>query len=259
MDTLPDLPWIAGLLACLALAASAWALSLPLRNIAVVDAFWGPMVVAPALVATLRLPATGPRAGAVLLLAGAWAVRLAAYMAWRAHGQPEDRRYQAIRARNQPNFELKSLYLVFGLQALLAWIVSQPLVAAVASPRGWQALDVLGVGVFLAGFAWESIADWQLVRFRAGVARRGQVLDTGLWRYSRHPNYFGECCAWWGLWLVAAGAGAAWTIASPALMTFLLVRVSGVPMLERDQLARRPAYADYQRRTNAFIPGPPRP
>jgi steroid 5-alpha reductase family enzyme len=133
-----------------------------------------------------------------------------------------------------------------------------PLAGAIASPLSWNALDAIGVAVFAAGFAFEAVADAQLARFKSNPAQGGRVLDWGLWRYSRHPNYFGECVLWWGLWLVAAAAGAWWTVVSPLLMTFLLLRVSGVSLLEQDIGERRPSYREYMRRTSAFVPGRPR-
>jgi steroid 5-alpha reductase family enzyme len=187
-----------------------------------------------------------------------WAIRLSVHITLRHHGQPEDHRYQAIRQRNQPHFEWKSLYLVFGLQALLAWLVALPLIAVVLCPAPWHWLHVAGMALFTFGFLFEAIADAQLQRFRNDPAQRGKVLDTGLWHFSRHPNYFGECCVWWGLWLLAAAAGAWWTILSPLLMTVLLLRISGVRLLEADIGKRRPAYVDYMRRTSAFVPWQPR-
>lgn len=167
-----------------------------------------------------------------------------------------DRRYQKIRA-NHPPFWIKSLYVAFGFQAGLAWIVALPFMAIVrdsASPGGWHAV---GLALAAFGIAYESIADWQLERFKQGAGSHGRVLDTGLWRYSRHPNYFGECCAWWGFGLVGLAAGAWWALASPVLMTVLLLKVSGVTLLERDIGERRPEYARYVLATNAFLPGKP--
>jgi steroid 5-alpha reductase family enzyme len=248
---------LAGLAVSAALAVAVWAASVKLRDVSIVDGVWSLLVFVPAAVAAVVLDG-GPRAAVVLGLSGLWALRLAAHITSRHWGEPEDRRYRAIRARNQPRFELKSLYLVFGLQALLGAIVALPLQAAVASTAPWQPLDVLGLAVFAAGFAFETVADGQLARFKADPAQRGRVLDRGLWRFSRHPNYFGECCVWWGLWLVALAAGAWWTVVSPLLMTLLLLKVSGVTLLEKDIGERRPDYTDYVARTNAFVPGRPR-
>jgi steroid 5-alpha reductase family enzyme len=144
----------------------------------------------------------------------------------RNHGQPEDRRYQKIRANNQPNFAFKSLYIVFGFQALLAWIVALPFLAIVRL-QDLGVLSLLGALIAAVGIVFEAVADAQLESFRVNAANKGRVLDTGLWRYSRHPNYFGECCVWWGFGLMALSTGAWWALASPLLMTLLLLKVSG--------------------------------
>ena len=124
---------------------------------------------------------------------------------------------------------------------------------------GLGPLDGVAIALFAVGLFFEAVGDWQLTRFKADPANRGRVLDHGLWRYTRHPNYFGDATLWWGLYLFAVAAGGAWTIFAPALMTFLLLRVSGVTLLERSMRATKPAYADYVRRTSAFFPRPPKP
>jgi steroid 5-alpha reductase family enzyme len=243
----------------IALAASAtWVVSLLRRDVSIVDSLWALMIALGGWAYALEADPIGPREALVLGLTSLWALRLSGHITWRNWGHGEDRRYQAIRARNQPRFEWKSLYLVFGLQAVLAWIVSLPLMAALAggTPLGW--LDGLGFGLWLFGIAHEAVADWQLARFKADPANAGQVMDRGLWRYSRHPNYFGEFCVWWGAWLVALAGGGSWTVVSPLLMTLLLLKVSGVALLEQDIGEHRPAYQDYIARTSAFIPWPPR-
>ena len=247
-----------GLAASSAMASLVWAASIPLRDVSIVDSAWGFLVLAPALVAAALAPEAGPRAPLVLGLAAAWALRLALYITWRHRGQPEDHRYQAIRARNQPHFAWKSLYLVFLLQALLASVVALPLSAAVSSRAPWSVLDAVGVALFALGLTVETMADAQLARFKADPAHRGQVMTQGLWRYSRHPNYFGEFCVWWGAWAMAAAAGAWWTVVAPLLMTVLLLKVSGVTLLEKDIGERRPAYRAYIQRTPAFFPWRPR-
>jgi steroid 5-alpha reductase family enzyme len=194
----------------------------------------------------------------VLALLAVWAVRLAGYITWRNWGEGEDHRYQAIRARNQPNFEWKSLYLVFVLQGVLAWIVSLSLLAAIVSERPWGWLDTLGMAVVVFGIVFEAVGDAQLAAFNARPENRGKVMNSGLWRYTRHPNYFGEFCVWWGFYLIALSAGGWWALLSPLLMSVLLLKVSGVALLEKDIGERRPAYRDYIARTNAFFPGVPR-
>jgi len=250
--------YAAGLAASLGMAVGAWLVSIPMRNVSIVDSLWSLLFVLMTLVYVLLTPAAGGRALLTLFLVGVWAVRLSAYLTQRNWGQPEDRRYQAIRRENEPGFWLKSLYVVFGLQAILAWIISLPLMSAVvtATPIGW--LDYTAVGVWFIGLVFEAVADAQLAAFKARPESRGRVMDRGLWRYSRHPNYFGEACVWWGLWLLAAASGAWWTVISPLLMTLLLLQVSGVTLLERNIVDRRPGYREYAARTNAFVPGPPR-
>jgi steroid 5-alpha reductase family enzyme len=182
-------------------------------------------------------------------------MRLASYLAARNWNAPEDRRYRTIRSRNEPGFAWKSIYLVFGLQALLAWVLSAPLAGAIASNAPLHFLDAVGAAGVVFGIAYESIADAQLARFKADPANTAGVMDRGLWRYSRHPNYFGEFSVSWGFYLVALSAGAWWTMFAPLIMTLLLLKVSGVALLERDIAGRRPAYRDYLSRTNAFFPG----
>lgn len=248
----------AGLATMLALGFATWAISFAKSDVSIVDSAWSLLVFSGAVAYAAVLPATGPRAALVLALAALWALRLCIYITWRNWGEPEDHRYRAIRARNQPNFEWKSLYLVFFLQALLAWIVSLSLFAGVAggSAPGW--LDGAGVVVVLFGVLFETAADWQLARFKRDPANAGRVMDRGLWRYTRHPNYFGEFCVWWGFYLIACAAGGWWAIVSPLLMSVLLLKVSGVTLLEKDIGERRPAYRDYVARTNAFFPGLPK-
>jgi steroid 5-alpha reductase family enzyme len=173
-------------------------------------------------------------------------------------GGGEDRRYQAIRARNQPHFALKSLYLVFALQAVLAWVISLPLLPAILSDSPLGILDIAGAALWLVGFWFEAGGDWQLARFKADPANAARVMDRGLWRYTRHPNYFGDFTLWWGLYVIALAARGWWSIVGPLVMTVLLLRVSGVTLLERDIGERRPEYKEYVRRTNAFFPGLPR-
>jgi steroid 5-alpha reductase family enzyme len=253
MSTL--LNWAAALPAMVVVALVAWAVSTVRRNVGLVDIFWSLFFLAGVAVYANQ---DGPRTSLVVALALLWGARLAGYLAWRNWNAEEDRRYREIRARNEPRFALKSLYLVFGLQALLAWLISAPLYAAISSTNSLGWLDLIGAGLVVFGISFEAIGDWQLARFKGNPANRGKVMDMGLWRYTRHPNYFGECCVWWGFWLIAAAAGGAWTVFAPALMTFMLLRVSGVRLLEKDIGERRPGYRDYVQRTNAFFPGPRR-
>ncbi len=251
-------PYLAALGVLVAAATVLWAVSVPLKNVAIVDSLWSLMFAMAAGTYAVLVTAPGPRTTLILVLVLLWALRLAGYITLRNLGHGEDRRYQAIRARNEPNFAFKSLYLVFWFQAALAWIISLPLLGAIASPAplGW--LDYLGVSVWLIGFIFEAGGDWQLARFKRDPANAGKVMDRGFWRYTRHPNYFGDFSVWWGFFLIALSAGAWWSVIGPLIMSTLLMKVSGVGLLEKDIGERRPKYADYIRRTNAFFPWFPR-
>jgi steroid 5-alpha reductase family enzyme len=255
--------YLHGLIAAAALAALAWPLSVYLRNVAIVDSLWSLMILLQALVfaigaADASLHGLSPRGILVLALVAVWALRLSGYITWRNWGHGEDRRYQAIRARNEPHFAMKSLYLVFLLQAVLAWIIAMPVLGAILGQSALALADFAGITLWVVGFLFEVGGDWQLARFKADPANRGKVMDRGFWAYTRHPNYFGDCCQWWGLYLIAVSAGAWWSIAGPLVMSVLLIRVSGVRLLEKDISDRRLKYPDYIRRTNAFFPGMPR-
>lgn len=248
---------MSGLSTTAALMFVAWLLSLSLRNVAIVDVFWGIAIAGAGLTWLLTPEVPAPRGILAVGLAVLWAFRLGLHILWRSRGKPEDRRYRVIRARNEPNFAFKSLYLVFGLQAVLAWVVALPLFGAASGGGALGAVDFAGAAIWLAGFGLQAVADAQLARFQKRPDAGQAVMDQGVWRYSRHPNYFGEFLMWWGIWLIAAAGGAFWTIVGPLLLTFLLLRVSGVALTEKDIASRRPAYQAYLRRTSAFVPWPP--
>jgi steroid 5-alpha reductase family enzyme len=190
-----------------------------------------------------------------------WGLRLSLHIHRRNRGRGEDFRYRAMRERHGERFGRVSLWTVFLLQGALMLLVASPILAATTAPAPGRLglLDAAGVVVWLAGFLFEAIGDAQLARFKADPANRGRVMDRGLWRYTRHPNYFGDACAWWGISLVAFEV---WpgvlTVVSPLVMTWLLARGTGKPLLEKDIEQRRPGYADYVRRTSGFVPLPPR-
>ncbi len=190
-----------------------------------------------------------------------WGVRLCVHLSIRNWGKGEDPRYGKWRAASGERFWIVSLFKVFWLQALFQWVISLVVQVPLASPgpAPLTLLDGLGAAVWLVGFVFESVADWQLFRFKADPQNRGRVMDRGLWRYSRHPNYFGESLIWWGLFLIALGVpGAWWTVASPVIITLVLLTMTGVPLTESTTAERRPGYRDYMRRTPMFIPWFPR-
>jgi steroid 5-alpha reductase family enzyme len=253
--------WVSGLGVVLALMTLVWAVSLARRDASLVDRVWGlAFVVLAATYAVLGDGAT-PRVVLLLALVSVWGLRLSGYITWRNWGEGEDKRYQAMRRRAGDSFPVRSLVTVFWLQALLAWLISLPLLAATTASQppalGW--LDYLGVAIWLVGFLFEAVGDAQLQRFLADPSNRGKVMDRGLWRYTRHPNYFGDTTLWWGYFLIALATGAWWAAAGSALMTLFIVKVSGVALTERSMgKSSREGFDEYVRRTNAFFPGPPR-
>ena len=249
-----------GLSGVMTLMVGLWLASLPLRNSSIVDVFWGPaFAVQAAVYCAVTSDGSPERRILVLALVSVWAARLALHVATRNAGKGEDFRYAAWREAAGPSWWWRSLFKVFLLQGALSWFIGLPMWAAMAGgPAGLIWLDGFGVGVWAIGFGFEVVGDLQLRAWTSDPANRGRTLRSGLWRYTRHPNYFGEAVEWWGLWLIAVAAGGWWTVLSPLLMTFLLVRVSGVGMLERTIVDRRPDYGDYMRTTSAFIPWFPR-
>jgi steroid 5-alpha reductase family enzyme len=237
-----------------------WAFSIRLRDVSIIDPVWGPAFVLVALVAALAGHGDPARRWLLFAITAAWGLRLGVHLTRRKlHDRAEDRRYAAMRERKGEAFTLWSLWAVFGVQGLLVLIVSLPIQVAANRPGGLGASIIPGVLVFLVGLAFEAIGDEQLRRFKADTQSVGKVMDHGLWRYTRHPNYFGDACVWWGIWLLALPAGGAWwTLIGPAIMTLFLVRISGAAMLERDIGERRPQYAEYIKRTSGFLPLPPR-
>lgn len=254
--------YLTTLAAVLAAMFVLWLLSLAKRDASIVDPFWGTgfvLVVCVALSLNSHQPV--PRRTTLLAcLTTAWGLRLSLFLLWRNWGHGEDRRYQAMRAQHGQRFWWVSLITVYLLQGIILWFVSLPIQAAMISakdePLGW--LDEIGILVWQIGLFFETLGDWQLAEFKADPNNAGKIMDRGLWRYTRHPNYFGDFCVWWGLFLIAAAGGAWWTVLSPLLMSVLLLKVSGVTLLEKTITERRQDYAAYQTRTNAFFPGRPK-
>jgi steroid 5-alpha reductase family enzyme len=234
-----------------------WWLSLWLKDASIVDIFWGfGFVVAGWTYFGLSETGFAGRKWLVVALVTVWGLRLTLYLARRNLGHGEDFRYQRWRAAHGSRWWWRSYVQVFLLQGGLMWLISAPLLAAQHSPNPAQLtwVDGLAVAVWLIGFLFESLADWQLARFKAQPGNKGQLLSTGLWRYTRHPNYFGDALQWWGFYLLAVSAGGWATMFSPVVMTLLLRYVSGVRMLEKSSMAQKPGFAEYAARTNAFFP-----
>ena len=238
-----------------------WLISIVIRDVSFIDSFWAAGFVLVAGV-TYALTPEGEEGRKLLLLAitAVWGVRLAVYLFWRWRKEGADKRYVALLKRADGSPHLFSLRKVFLLQGVLLWVVSLP-VQLGQIPAGPRPGFLAGLGLALAvvGFIFESVGDFQMARFKADPANAGKVMDRGLWRYTRHPNYFGDACVWWGLFLIAAETGLGLlSVVGPALLTFILVKWSGAALLERRLRRSRPDYESYIRRTSGFIPMPPR-
>lgn len=233
-----------------------WLISMVKRDVSIVDSIWSLFFIFACLASYMQLDSPDLRAQIVVLLVFIWGLRLSLYITLRHWGEAEDHRYQQIRHNNQPNFSLKSLYLIFILQALLAWIISLPIFFAVHANAELGYFDWLGIILWLTGMYFESIGDFQLWKFKKNSQNKGKIYTRGLWSYTRHPNYFGEFLIWWGYFCLSLNAGAILVVIaviSPLIMTFLLMKFSGVALLERT-MKKRPGYEDYMHNTNAFFP-----
>jgi len=237
-----------------------WLLSLVLKNASIVDIVWGLGFVITSWVLALTIDGDSTRQILLAVMVGAWGLRLGGYLAKRNIGHGEDWRYKAMRKKKGPRFGLISLVTVFGLQGVLMWVVSLPVMFGNSDAiPGVGPLAVIGVMVWAVGLSFEAVGDWQLAKFKKDPSNAGKVMQTGLWSLTRHPNYFGDALLWWGIAIEGAetGTGVIGCIGL-VVMTVLLLRVSGVPMLERSLMKRREGYAEYAARTSAFIPRPPK-
>lgn len=235
---------------------SLWLISLVLKNSSIVDIFWGAGFVINNWVYFVLAPeGFSQRKWLIGILVSIWGLRLSLYILWRNWRKPEDFRYQVWRKEAGTNWWWISFFRVFILQGVLMWIISMPLLAAQigVEPSHLTLFDLLGVVIWVIGFFFESVGDLQLASFKANPVNKGKVMDRGVWRYTRHPNYFGDSAQWWGYYLIAVSGGGWWTILSPILMTLFLLRVSGVALLEKT-LETRPGYREYIEKTSAFIP-----
>jgi steroid 5-alpha reductase family enzyme len=247
--------------ALLVLQGLTFALAIRIKKHSVVDTAWGIGIALAALTAFLTSIDHGQAERRYLLLAASllWGMRLAGYVGWRNHGQPEDPRYRDMLAQAKGNKNLYALRKIYLLQAAILWLATVPVQAGMLERAAAGPLAITGAVLFAVGFFFESTGDWQLYRFKADPAHKGQVMDRGLWHYTRHPNYFGDFCMWWGLFAISAGS---WqelpALVAPLLMTFILTRGTGASMTDRRMKASRPGYADYIARTSGFIPLPPK-
>lgn len=238
-----------------------WVISLIIKNSSIVDIFWGIGFVLSAWLYFLLTPdGFLPRKLILLILTTVWGLRLTLHVLIRNFGKPEDFRYQKWRQESPATWWIKSLFQVFLLQGLLMWLIATPLLAAQLpfSAQKLTVLDILAIILWCIGFFFEAVGDAQLIKFKANPENKGKVLSTGVWRFTRHPNYFGDSTQWWAYFLLALANGGWWSVFSPILMTYFLIKVSGVALLEKTLKTRKPEYAEYMRTTSSFIPWFPR-
>jgi steroid 5-alpha reductase family enzyme len=245
-----------------------WGISTLLRDASFIDAFWAFGMVLMALASWLHSGTATSRGNILLVLTTVWGLRLSLhlYSRWRAVG--EDPRYKVIigkaMERKGWSWNKTALINVFALQAPLLFITCLPAQIGIIASRGSESfglLAIIGTVIAVIGIVFETVGDAQLKSFKANPANEGKVMDRGLWRYTRHPNYFGDFATWWGIWLVAADAGfgvAAASIIGPLFLSFTLMKWSGGPLLERGMRKTRPQYADYIAKTSGFFPWPPK-
>ncbi len=253
MGWIPHVIFLHALLINLLFAFGGWLLSLKKNNVTHVDIMWSLFFVLNTLYFfTAFTPSL--RTALILFLVLLWGLRLSVYLAIRNWGKSEDARYLKIRQNNEPNFRFKSLYIIFGFQSILAWVVGSILFIAIKNDHPLTWLDYIGIFVTLFGIIYESIADYQLIQFKNGIKNRGKLLQSGLWKLSRHPNYFGEILVWWGFFITTLVTGIHFNLIAPLLMTYLILRFSGVTLLEANLNKKFNDYDDYQKKVNTIIP-----
>lgn len=253
--------WLSGLLLIIVFISFIWVLSVLLKNAGIVDIFWGLTFILVTVLYFFITPEISARKILVLTLVVIWGMRLSVHIFIRNLGKPEDYRYQEFRRNyGEKRYWWFSYFQVFLLQGTLVWLVSAPLLAVnyFANEKPFGAIDILAVIIWLTGFIFEAGGDWQLNRFKKNPANKGKLLQTGLWKYTRHPNYFGDAAIWWGFAVFSIAAGCYIPVLSAALMTWLIVKVSGVAMLERTLINTKPGFDEYVKRTSAFIPWIPK-
>ena len=230
-----------------------WLISLKKNNVTHVDIMWSLFFVLNTIYFYMTFPPS-LRSTFVVILVLIWGLRLSTYLTIRNWNKPEDARYLKIRQNNEPNFRYKSVYIIFGLQSVLAWIVGSILLIAIENNQPLTWLDILGFSLTLFGIAYESIADYQLMQFKNDIKNRGKLLQSGLWKFSRHPNYFGELLVWWGFFITTLVTGIHFNLIAPLLMTFLILKFSGVTLLEANLIKKLEGYNNYKKKVNTLIP-----
>ncbi len=249
--------WLQALGIILGIMAVLWLISIVIKNVSIVDLFWGMGFVLSATFYFLKTGEPEPRKTLLMVMVGLWGLRLSAYLTWRNSGKGEDFRYREFRKKYGENrYWWISFFQTFLLQGILIWLISAPLLGAMLSGPEKQLgiLDFLGIILWITGLAFEAGGDFQLARFRSDPGNKGKVLNTGFWRYTRHPNYFGDSAVWWGFGLFCISAGSYLPVLGSILMTALIIKVSGVALLEKSLKDKKPEYKEYIEKTSAFLP-----
>ena len=253
--------FLAGLVPILTMMIVLWIISISITNVSIVDIFWGFGFAVTAITYYSLSDGNPTRMLLVLALVALWGLRLSVYLGIRNAGKGEDFRYRNFRnSYGESRYWWVSFFQTFLLQGTLMWLISLPVLAAMyyGSDKPVGVIDMLAMVFWLVGFVFEAGGDLQLAAFKRNPENKGRVLDKGFWKYTRHPNYFGDAMVWWSFALFSIAAGGYWQIAGSAIITFFLMRVSGVTMLERTLLETKPKYRDYVNRTSSFFPLPPK-
>ena len=253
--------WLQALLVIVVLMTLIWIVSVIIKNVSIVDLFWGPGFVLSAAYYFLKTAGSGDRKILLILLVSVWGIRLALHLAMRNLGKGEDFRYREFRSKyGEKRYWWISFFQTFLLQGMLMWIISLPLLGAMyySPEKAPGIIDYLAIAVWTTGFVFEAVGDMQLTSFRSDPLNKGKVLDTGLWKYTRHPNYFGDSAVWWAYGLFSIAAGGYIAAIGSLIMTALIIKVSGVALLEKSLSTTKPQYRDYIEKTSAFFPLPPR-
>jgi steroid 5-alpha reductase family enzyme len=249
--------WLQALLVILLLMTILWIVSIIIKNVSIVDLFWGFGFVITSFYYFLKTEGSGPRKIILMSLVAIWGLRLSAYLAWRNIGKGEDFRYREFRKKyGETRYWWISFFQTFLLQGVLMWLISLPLLGAQYSGQNNQIgfFDLAGIAFWLIGFSFEAGGDYQLANFKADSSNKGKVLNTGFWRYTRHPNYFGDASVWWGYGVISIAAGSYIPVIGAMIMTALIIKVSGVALLEKSLKDTKPQYREYIKKTSAFLP-----
>jgi steroid 5-alpha reductase family enzyme len=249
--------WLQALLIIITLMTALWIISAIIKNVSIVDLFWGLGFVITAIFYFVSTDGYGPRKIIITSLTAIWGLRLFVYLVWRNTGKGEDFRYKEFRRKyGESRYWWISYFQTFLLQGSLMWLISAPLLGAqyYGQNNSLNFFDFAGIVFWVIGFSFEAGGDYQLSRFKADPSNKGKVLNKGFWRYTRHPNYFGDSSVWWGYGLICLAAGSYLPILGSVIMTALIIKVSGVALLEKSLREQKPEYREYIEKTSAFIP-----